>query len=641
MAKKYKYDETGKEIKENVKGYISAKPSDAYITKESFKGEVTDTLVRFPKELGVEHPFNFEDAEKIYKGVGIITGGVNKIAEAITGEASISCKDEKSRIFLNKFINQTNFPTILTEWVREAVLKGNGFLEIDLKNKKIRVLNSNNMYVVRDKFSNVLGYNQWVGNLNRFSKNSKYLVNFKPNEIAHLSLNRVSGDAYGMGMVFPNERTVENLILDDKNLHILVDRKAGAPIHVKVGQPGEPVKTADIDAFKDSLNYLTNKTEWVTDGNVNMEVLNFGEIGKNMTDVLNYDVTQLAYGMEIPVVMLGAGNIAEGLAKVQGEGLQRKIGSIQTEIENIIEEKLFVPLLEANGLDTDVIFVWNLPGEEEINRRIEQLTKIIENFNISEPLKRMAELEIARLLNFTDAPGILAKPEKEKPKPEVIEPTPEVPKKVPEPTKSEEPQVSDVIPKEKYNPVFKTKIKIEQGKMNLREFVDLKETNELNYSDYLLNTLRKLKTDKFENLAAIEKTDIELGKLPPVEIEKLRTIFKEGFRKNQKVIEVENNIRESINLKDVTKDGVVITKAELRPGLIAKTETVRLANNGLVETYKKASIDKVKWVTSSSEKTCEACSGLDGNVYNITELKSGVKQPPLHPGCRCALHPEK
>jgi hypothetical protein len=54
-----------KQIQNKVKGYISGSKDD-YV-KEQFKGEVSDKLIKFPKELGVEHPFSFEDCEKFYK----------------------------------------------------------------------------------------------------------------------------------------------------------------------------------------------------------------------------------------------------------------------------------------------------------------------------------------------------------------------------------------------------------------------------------------------------------------------------------------------------------------------------------------------------------------------------------------------
>ena len=624
---KYKYDEKGKELRK-VKGYISGSSKDQYHIKEEFKGEVVDIPVRFPKDLGVEHPFNFDDMEKTYKTIGVVQGGVNKITDSVLGDFSIKTDDEKIRVVISDFIKHANFSTELRTWIKEGFYKGNGFMEIDLKEQKVTVHNANNIYVKRNRKGKVKGYNQWIGDLNGYSRTSKKLISFNPNQIAHLKINKIAGEAYGIGIVYPNERIIENMVLNEEELHKLISRKAGAPIHVKVGVPGEQVNSDDVDEFKERLQFLTNTTEWVTDGNVEMNVVQFGEIGKNITDTLNHDMQSLSFGMEIPIVIWGAGNIPEGLAKVQLEVLQRKIRAIQEEIESIVEEQIFRPLFEEKGLEGDVEFIWNLPGEEEINNRIEKLTKLIENFNVSEPLRRMCELEVARLLNLEDAEKYLTKPEKEtevekhpkpQPNPNAPPPKPNAPPPKPKPE-----QQSDKIALE---------IKrVQSGEMTVREFVNITNKSE-DYSDYLVNILRRLRVDKFVYLSALNAAEVAAGKLPSEEIEKLRNILKDGFRKNKTISAVTREIKDSINLKDVIKDEKVITQKELRPNMIARTETVRLANLGLIDKYKEQDIKEVQWVAAVSERTCEECAALDGQVFDIND----VAPPPIHVDCRCSL----
>ena len=61
--------------KGSIKGYISANKD--YQIKQ-FQGEIGDKIVRFPKELGAEHPFKFEDTEAVYKTFGLLNGALNK-----------------------------------------------------------------------------------------------------------------------------------------------------------------------------------------------------------------------------------------------------------------------------------------------------------------------------------------------------------------------------------------------------------------------------------------------------------------------------------------------------------------------------------------------------------------------------------
>ena len=354
-----------KKVENKLKGYMAVSEKEiGQKIEEEFKGKVNDELEKYPKELGVKHPFPFEDAENVYKTNGLLTGACNKIVDNIIGEFQVKCKDAKSKLLIDSFIKESDLQIHLREWILEAVVKGNGFLEIDLKNNKVRVVNANNMYVVRDKIGNVKGYNQFIGKMKNFSLDSKNLTSFLPNQIAHLMFNKLSGDAYGQGLLKPNERIIDFLMQNEEDVHKLITRKAGAPMHVMVGQPGEVTDTTAVDNIKNLLVYMTNRTEWVTDGNVKFDVVQFGEIGKNLTDLIQHDIRTLCAGLQIPEVMLNSGQLNEGIGDVQKKSFQQTIASYQEDIETIIENKILEPYLLANNQNADIEFIWNLPGEE-------------------------------------------------------------------------------------------------------------------------------------------------------------------------------------------------------------------------------------------------------------------------------------
>lgn len=665
-----------------MKGYLAVSEKAKLLhIKEEFKGEVVDQEIKYPKELGVEHPFDFNAVEKVWKKVGLVNGIINKIKNAIVGDFSIKVEDENVQAFLEGFIEDTAFPSVLREWIKEGLLKGSGFIELDLDNSNLRVLNANNMYVKRTKKGRVIEYNQWLGKTFRnYKKESKLLTTFKPNQIAHLKLNKISNEAYGQGIIWPNERTINNMVLMEQDLHKLIKRKAGAPIHVKVGVEGENVNTQDIDDFANKLKFMNNRTEWVTDANTNMEVLDFSNLGNNLTETLEYDLQTLATSVNVPRVLLGKANVPEGLAKVQGEAFQRFIKSAREEIESIIEEKIFEPLLLANkfptpetdksnqsekavGTSMKVEFVWNLPGEEEINKRIEQISGLLQNMGTSENMKRFLQLELANLLDFEDAENFLLEPEvgldqldkdmddefrkasldtaQEPPKEGLKGPnSPEAKKE----GKLKQPEV----PRAK--PAANSKAKLvhtkhmkgcgcgqqisesESAKMTIREWVSLHELAGFNYSDYLVRILRRLKIDKFDQLSAVNEGDIADGLLTTGQTNKLRFILKQGFRKNRTINEIETEIRTSLNLKDRIKEGKIVSKSENRPIAISRTETVRLANLGLIDTYKDNKIEKVRFLAALSERTCPECEGLNGQVFMLQEAEDLI---PVHTMCRC------
>jgi SPP1 gp7 family putative phage head morphogenesis protein len=107
---------------------------------------------------------------------------------------------------------------------------------------------------------------------------------------------------------------------------------------------------------------------------------------------------------------------------------------------------------------------------------------------------------------------------------------------------------------------------------------------------------------------------------------------------------MENEIKESIEMPDrfsINENGEMTLQMnkEFRPNAIARTETIRLANEGLVSRYKKSDVQEVRFLAALSDRTCPICEDLNGRVFNIQEMETGTNQPPIHTNCRCTLVP--
>jgi SPP1 gp7 family putative phage head morphogenesis protein len=408
---------------------------------------------------------------------------------------------------------------------------------------------------------------------------------------------------------------------------------------------------------------MTNRTEWVTNADVEMKVLDFGDVGKNLTDGMTQDIEMFCYSTQIPAVLLGMANVAEGLGKEQGEGLDRTIASIQEIIETEIESKIYKPYLRLNGIDAEVEFIWNLPGEEEITLRLTQLNTMLSNPFLSDGMRRQIQVEIGRLLHFEDAENLVDTPNTQgqtADKNPVFTPdgkqfTPgenkTQDKKNENERKKEEAEPQPIIPGQSLDLSAPEKIvcsapecgckevtphlitESEMGTMSIKEFVNLVEMPGFNYSDYMLNILKRVKTDKFEQLSAITEADLEKGLLTSDQVDKLRIILKDAFRKNKSIQDIEVEIRDNLQLKDRIKEDGSILPASNRPILISRTETIRLANLGLLDTYKANDVNKVRWLSAYSDRTCEDCESLNGQVFNLEESYGMI---PRHMNCRCS-----
>ena len=612
-----------------IGGYISVSDNEMneFYVKSEFKGIVNDKPVRTPKTLGAEHPFNFKDAEILWTRCGLVNESVSKFANSIVTDFQIVLDNENAQALVDSFIHDTNMQVVLKSWVSEALLKGNGFIEIDLKESKLRVMNANHMYVRRNKKGKVLKYNQWTKPLQKFDRTSPELIDWDSNQMAHLPINKVANDPYGIGIVYPNERIIENLIKNEDDLQVIVSRKAGAPYHFKVGEPGSNIPSTVIDQIKGKLQYLTRSHEWVTDGDIDITAIDFKDLGKSLTQAQDYFRQQYIAGIGIPEVLFGSGQLNEGIAKVQLASYKQKIKSYQNLISDIIEEKIIRPLLKANGLDEQPTFIWDLPTEEEIEIKLKLLKEMRNGSVILHPaLQAGIDIEIAKLLEMDEIIPFLTPPEK----------ADELKKEQEEIERQEEAEIPQPeVPGAKST--ANQSITESSNELTVKEFVDLKEIAGFNYTQFLVKILDVLKTDDFADLKALSDKDLLDGLLSKTEIEKLRELLKNGFKKNQTITQIEKEINDNIDLRDrVTKNGGIIA-ATFRSNSIARSETVRLANQGLVNLYKENNIKKVRFLAALSDRTCPICEGLNGQVFNINELVVGVNQPHIHTNCRCTL----
>lgn len=632
-------------------------PTDSFLQNritEAFKGEIEQKDVKFPTDLGEAHPFDFSVCEGVYKQFGFVTGVIDKYVDFILGGGMyVTSDNENAQTIIENFMRDVSFDALLRPWIKEALMKGNGFMEIGgVRNKSpmgLKVLNANHMYVKRDNKGEILNYNQYTGGFKRFNKSQ--VIPFDPHEIGHLAFNKIGDSAYGYGIIYSGLPYINNLLQNSKDLHILMNRKANAPIHAKLGdhKANPPIKASksDVTSFGKKLEYLHNKHEWATDDLVELKVIDFGNIGEKFDTVLKFDTDMLFFTFQVPEVLMGRGNIAEGLAEVQMDTFMKNIKSKQEAIEKIVEEQIFRRVLNANGFDEHVEIHWGQPSDKEKNERIERLTQLLNSKVIISPiLQKEVEKDLAIQLGYGE---LVETPEEERER-EEKRPQPVVPK--------------ETYVKESYTPPIKTistKEKLVKPLQHAHKHTHedyyqrygdkdftLKEWLGFDYEDYLDAIDGYIDEMDFDFLIAATPAQIEAGYLTQTQINSLKGVMKEGFKKGYSTGKMSKLISERVKPKDLyrmkggklllDKDGNKILKfsSNKRAINIARTEASRMANGGLLKDYKNKKVKKVSWVAAVSARTCPACIDLDGQIFTIEE--AGVMMP-LHPMCRCTWNP--
>ena len=72
--------------------------------------------------------------------------------------------------------------------------------------------------------------------------------------------------------------------------------------------------------------------------------------------------------------------------------------------------------------------------------------------------------------------------------------------------------------------------------------------------------------------------------------------------------------------------------SDSRAQMIARTETIAASVQGDIYGMKDAGVRSATYFAAEDERTCEACSDMDGEEFEIDDCEGVI---PLHPSCRC------
>ena len=648
-------------VKESSNKFIYEKTDDIKtVFFKSIIGQEDEKYVKNIKEkLGEPHPINFETMGEIYSKFGVVSAIIDKIIDFAIGPGIyIKCEDDGAKKILEDFIEDNQLTGIIKQWLRDALIKGNGFVELagvtqEGKGIALKNINANSMYVRRDKKGKILGYTQHTGDSYTRIKEDD-AITFKAYEIMHLPHNIMPGDAYGLGKIYPAEQIIVNFLTTQKALHYLVKRKSNNPVHAIMGnaEKNDYPSQAQIDDFAKSLQVMNEKTEWVTGPNIEIKGIDFGNFTEKFKDVLENDYQNLSIAMQVPQVIMGKANVSQGIATVDLDVFERMIKSIQEAIEKILEEQLLKKVLVKNAIekkDGKVIRFDIEWGEQNLKDKLEivqKLTELIKNPFVSNIMRISVEKQIAELLELDIENEIDAEEEDRKKKEEEFAKqdglTPGQKAERDKEEKQSLPNVPGQNSQEQVKGMYKelldknihhhgfNEIK-EKEDMSIQEWVDF------NLEDLRHEIIKVIELDDFKNLRALTKTEIAAGYLNKRNIGKLREVMKKGFGANLSVKQVEKMLlKDKVigNLYAHTKNSVdkskILIEGKRRANIVTRTETVRLANLGALETYKTKNVEKIRWLAAMSDRTCPQCAELNGKVM---DAKNPEIVPPAHVMC--------
>lgn len=68
---------------------------------------------------------------------------------------------------------------------------------------------------------------------------------------------------------------------------------------------------------------------------------------------------------------------------------------------------------------------------------------------------------------------------------------------------------------------------------------------------------------------------------------------------------------------------------------IMRTQTCRELNNSTIADFQARGVTQYRFLSLEASNSCQDCTDLDGNIYNVEDAQDGVNLPPMHPNCQC------
>lgn len=171
------------------------------------------------------------------------------------------------------------------------------------------------------------------------------------------------------------------------------------------------------------------------------------------------------------------------------------------------------------------------------------------------------------------------------------------------------------------------------GKMLIQQHLD---------NLWLKNARRYVRLSVFEFAKALcdfAKTKITkstqdgaLGKaFSSLVLDTINAYYKQREKLEQNLLELLQDIRTG-------KDwGTKVTKRFLSAETALENASHRRKISAMLTGIILSGQDKYTYVCTEEDDTCEACSALDGQMFDVDKAVEGVNLPPMHPNCRCSI----
>ena len=320
-------------------------------------------------------------------------------------------KDQK---ILNEFLANCDFYDLLTTIVKDCCIYGNAYIEKlyskrnklitaeNLDAKSIDFLRDNEGRIIWDTYKKPKEYVQYIDDLTGFITTKKTITSYGrtaipilPKYIGHYTTSTIGGNPSGMGIIEP----VYNIIIQKNNMEksyaqACYEGGFGGNLVVTIGDQTHQPRPNDIEAIREDLQSMNEKTKFVVPWNYNFEYLK-KDFPKVLKEHLSYYVDQEITGMRIPKPLVtGSGEQANrSTVEKQTVMYMRRMEMMQKRISKQLESNLFSVLAKDYSFSKVPRISWEDIEIESLTSKAERLNMYLSNglLEITPALKTYVE----------------------------------------------------------------------------------------------------------------------------------------------------------------------------------------------------------------------------------------------------------
>ena len=264
-----------------------------------------------------------EKYEQAYRKDGIVSEAIDNIALfTMMNGFEILSEDSSAEMQIRAFCDRVDIENLIVDVIRDALVYGDAFVEnvysVGGQLVNLNIINPKTLEIIYDDYGTVQGYIQTTtsgGRQLKLSLDMKF--------ITHFTTKRIGRSPYGISTIGTNYDMIARMVKADSGIANAIHRHGFPKYHIKVGQAGETLDKAALQAVEKEFEDINSKNEFVTPADVSITNVDTGSF--TIKEISEYFLTKLTAGIGVPEEILGRGRgSTEATANVRAKTFENK-----------------------------------------------------------------------------------------------------------------------------------------------------------------------------------------------------------------------------------------------------------------------------------------------------------------------------